>query len=172
MHKDDLIQLGKKHYEERREAGTIIQSAVNSEAHIDKTIGFIRGFKIVPQRRTALGGVVNLVGVKYSYGVQLGDSGIGAITRIENALDELEARIKNRETEISENEKSLVDAKAAVDLPFEQAEELESLQNELSEIDTELDLGKQEAPIVLDEPDGGKMELEILDEDEEEMEIA
>lgn len=59
-----------------------------------------------------------------------------------------------------------------MDLPFEQAEELESLQNELSEIDAELDLGKQEAPIVLDEPDGGKMELEILDEEEEEVEIA
>lgn len=172
LHKDDLIQLGKNRYEERKEAGAILQTAVNSEEYVDKTIGFIRGFKIVPQRRTALGGVVNLVGAKRIYGVQLGDSGIGAITRIENALDELEARIKNRETEITENEKSLEDAKAAVDLPFEQAEELESLQNELSEIDAELDLGKQEAPIVLDEPDGGKMELEILDEEEEEMEIA
>lgn len=172
LHKDDLIQLGKNRYEERKEAGAILQTAVNSEEYVDKTIGFIRGFKIVPQRRTALGGVVNLVGAKRIYGVQLGDSGIGAITRIENALDELEARIKNRETEITENEKSLEDAKAAVDLPFEQAEELESLQNELSEIDAELDLSKQETPIVLDEPDGGKMELEILDEEEEEVEIA
>ena len=64
------------------------------------------------------------------------------------------------------------DAKAAVDIPFEQAEELESLQNELSEIDAELDLGKQDPPIVLDEPDASKQELEILDETEEELEIA
>ena len=149
-----------------------MQSAVNSEEYVDKTIGFIRGFKIVPQRRTALGGVVNLVGAKYMYGVQLGDSAIGSITRIENALDELESRIINRESEIGENKKALEDAKVAVDLPFEQAEELESLQNELSEIDAELDLGKQETPIVLDEPDGEKMELEILDEEEDEAEIA
>ena len=46
------------------------------------------------------------------------------------------------------------------------------MQNELSEIDAELDLGKQETPIVLDEPDGEKMELEILDEEEDEAEIA
>ena len=87
-------------------------------------------------------------------------------------MDELESRIINRESEIGENKKALEDAKLAVDLPFEQAEELESLQNELSEIDAELDLGKQETPIVLDEPDGEKMELEILDEEEDEAEIA
>ena len=172
LHKDDLIQLGKNHYEERREAGSILQSAVNSGEYVGKTIGFIQGFKIVPQQRTALGGVVSLVGTKYMYGVQLGDSGIGAITRLENALEELEGRIMSKESEIGENKKSLEDAKAAVDIPFEQAEELESLQNELSEIDAELDLGKQDPPIVLDEPDASKQELEILDETEEELEIA
>ena len=116
----------------------------------------------------------NLFGNIYDYFFILTSSLyiIGSITRIENALDELESRIINRESEIGENKKALEDAKVAVDLPFEQAEELESLQNELSEIDAELDLGKQETPIVLDEPDGEKMELEILDEEEDEAEIA
>ena len=99
-------------------------------------------------------------------------SGIGAITRLENALDSLEGIITNKKVEIETNEKDLKAAQTAVEIPFEQAEELESLQNELSEIDAELDLGKQEIPIVLDEPDGEKMELEILDEEEEELEIA
>ena len=172
LHKDDLIQLGKKQYEERREAGTLLQRAVNSGEYVDKTIGFIRGFKIVPKRRTDLGGVVNLVGAKRVYGVQLGDSDIGAITRLENVLDDLEGHIKTKESEITGYEKELESAKAAVDIPFERAEEVESLQKELAEIDTELDLGREEAPIVLDEPDGEKMELEILDEEEEEVEIA
>ena len=172
LHKDDLIQLGKNRYEERREAGGLLQRAVNSEEYIDKTIGFIRGFKIVPQKRTPLGGVVNLVGVKRVYGVQLGDSDIGAITRIENLLDDLEGYIKNKESEITNYEKELESAKIAVDMPFERAEEVDSLQKELAEIDTELDLGREEAPIVLDEADGGKVEIEILDEEEEEMEIA
>ena len=172
LHKDDLIQLGKKQYEERREAGTLLQRAVNSGEYVDKTIGFIRGFKIVPKRRTDLGGVVSLVGAKRVYGVQLGDSDIGAITRLENVLDDLEGYIKTKESEITGYEKELESAKAAVDIPFERAEEVESLQKELAEIDTELDLGREEAPIVLDEPDGEKMELEILDEEEEEVEIA
>ncbi len=171
-HKDDTIQLGKNHYEERKDAGVVLLGAVKSDAYIGKTIGFIRGFKIVPQPRTTLGGVVNLVGAKYAYGLQLGDSDYGAILKLENVLETLEARIKNKQEEIATNEKEMADAQAAVNVPFEQAEEMESLQNELMEIDAELDLGKQETPIVLDETETPKEELEIIDEEEEEVEIG
>lgn len=57
---------------------------------------------------------------------------------------------------------------------FEQAEEAEQLRNELAAIDAELDLGKQEAPIVMDEDTEVKSVVEILneDDDEEETEVA
>ena len=50
---------------------------------------------------------------------------------------------------------------------------METLQTELSAIDAELDLNKQETPVVMDdeaEPD--KVEIEVLDETEEEPEVA
>ena len=44
-------------------------------------------------------------------------------------------------------------AKQQVDRPFEQIEEVEQLRNEFAEIDAELDVGKQEVPIVLENED-------------------
>ncbi len=171
-HKGEQIRLGKNYYEERAEAGKILLGAVQTDEYVGKVIGIIQGFKIVPQRRNTFGGVVNLVGEKFSYGVQLGDSDYGAIIKLENTLGGLEARIKNKQVEITTSEKEMENAKAAVDVPFEQAEEMESLQNELSAIEAELDLNKQENPIVLDEVETPKEEIEILDEEEEEVEIA
>lgn len=48
------------------------------------------------------------------------------------------------------------------------------MRNELAEIDAELDLGKQEAPIIMDEDTTDKPVVEILDEDddEDEAEVA
>lgn len=71
-------------------------------------------------------------------------------------------------------EQDLSAAKEQVDQPFEQAGEVEQLRNELAEIDAELDLGKQEAPIIMDEDTTDKPVVEILDEDddEDEAEVA
>lgn len=59
-----------------------------------------------------------------------------------------------------------------MDKPFEYAEEMESLQAELSAIDAELDLEKEEAPIVMDDEGEQKVKIEVLDEYEDEAEAV
>ena len=76
---------------------------------------------------------------------------------------------ENSEYDEAKNEQ----AKIEVEKPFEYAAEVESLQAELSAIDAELDLNKEETPIVLDnEAEPEKAEIEVLDETEEEVEVA
>ena len=70
-------------------------------------------------------------------------------------------------------ERNLTAAKEQVNKPFEQAEEVDRLREELASIDAELDLGKQETPIVMDEDITEKPVVEIIEEDDEcEAEIA
>lgn len=58
-----------------------------------------------------------------------------------------------------------------MDKPFEQTEEVKRLRNELAEIDAELDLGKQEAPIVLENEDDTPVQPVALNEAEDEYEL-
>lgn len=48
-HDKDLIRIGKNSYEERKDAGALLIRVVKSGEYVGKTVGFIKGFKIVPQ---------------------------------------------------------------------------------------------------------------------------
>lgn len=103
----------------------------------------------------------------------IGDSDVGAITRLENETDNFEKKILLSEKERMEESAKLAKAQIEVDKPFEYAAEVETLQTELSAIDAELDLNKQETPVVMDdEAELDKVEIEVLDETEEEPEVA
>ena len=102
--------------------------------------------------------------------MEISDSDVGTISRMENCLGCLEKHIEHYNDQRRAYEQDLTAAKEQVDQPFEQAEEAEQLRNELAEIDAELDLGKQEAPIVMDEDTEAKSVVEILNEDDEDEE--
>ncbi|MFR5103554.1 MAG: hypothetical protein ACLTE4_13490, partial [Christensenellaceae bacterium] len=171
-HKDDLIQIGKQKFAERKDAGELLVRVLKSQQYVGKTIGMFRGFRLVAMENGLYMSNVKLVGAN-EYKVGIGDSGIGAITRLENETDGFEKSISSTEKEIADEEAKLEQAKIEVKKPFEYAEEVESLQAELSAIDAELDLNKEEAPIVLDnEAEPEKAEIEVLDETEEEVEIV
>lgn len=172
IHKNDLIQIGNQKFIERKDAGALLLRVLNSEQYIGKTIGMFRGFKIVPMEKGAYMLNVKLVG-KNDYKVAIGDSDVGAITRLENETDSFEKAILSSEKERAEESAKLAKVQIEVDKPFEYAAEVETLQTELSAIDAELDLNKTEAPIVLDdEAEPEKIEIEILDESEDEPEVA
>ena len=171
-HKDDLIQIGKQKFAERKDAGELLVRVLKSQQYVGKTIGMFRGFRLVAMENGLYMSNVKLVGAN-EYKVGIGDSGIGAITRLENETDGFEKSISSTEKERADEEAKLEQAKIEVEKPFEYAEEVESLQAELSAIDAELDLNKEEAPIVLDnEAEPEKAEIEVLDETEEEVEVA
>lgn len=172
-HENDLIQIGKNKFEERKDAGALLIRVVTSGEYVGKTVGFIKGFAIVPLQKSNVGHSVKLIG-KASYTVNISDSEVGTISRMENCLKGFDDRLSDCEKIKEKYEKDLSVAKEQVDKPFEQAEEVGKLREELAEIDTELDLGKQEEPIIMDEDTTEKPVVEILDEDddEDESEVA
>jgi putative uncharacterized protein (fragment) len=172
IHKNDPIQIGSQKFTERKDAGALLIRVLQSEQYIGKTVGMFRGLKIVPMEKGTHMLNVKLIGVN-EYDVAIGDSDVGAITRLENETDSFEKKILSYEKEGAEESAKLAKAQIEVDKPFEYAEEVETLQKELFEIDSELDLNKQEAPIVMeDEAESEKVEVEVLDETEEEPEVA
>lgn len=172
-HENDLIQVGKNKYEERKDAGALLVQVVKSGEYVGKTVGYMKGFAIVPQMKDSEGLNLKLVGTG-SYTVHISDSDVGTISRMENCLNGFEKHIEYCHDKRRAYEQDLTAAKEQVDQPFEQAEEAEQLRNELAAIDAELDLGKQEAPIVMDEDTEAKPVVEILneDDDEDEAEVA
>lgn len=166
-HENDLIQVGKNKYEERKDAGALLIQVVASGEYIGKTVGYMKGFAIVPQMKDGEGHNLKLVGTG-SYVVHISDSDVGTISRMENCLNGFEKNIEHCLDKRRAYEQDLSVAKEQVDQPFEQAEEVERLRNELVAIDAELDLSKQEEPIVLDEDTEAKPDIEILDENEDE----
>ncbi len=172
-HENDLIQVGKNKYEERKDAGASLVQVVKSGEYVGKTVGYMKGFAIVPQMKDSEGLNLKLVGTG-SYTVHISDSDVGTISRMENCLNGFEKHIEYYHDKRRAYEQDLTAAKEQVDQPFEQAEEAEQLRNELAAIDAELDLGKQEAPIVMDEDTEAKPVVEILneDDDEDEAEVA
>ena len=169
-HKTDLIQIGNQKFIERKDAGELLVRVLKSQQYVGKTIGIFRGFKMVAMENGLYMSSVKLVGAN-EYKIGIGDSGIGAITRLENETDSFEKAIISTEKESADEEAKFEKAKNEVDKPFEYAEEVESLQAELSAIDTELDLNKEETPIVLDN-EAEPVEIEPLDENEDEPEVA
>ncbi len=169
-HKTDLIQIGNQKFIERKDAGELLVRVLKSQQYVGKTIGIFRGFRMVALENGLYMSSVKLVGAN-EYKIGIGDSGIGAITRLENETDSFEKAIISTEKESADEEAKLEKARNEVDKPFEYAEEVETLQAELSAIDAELDLNKEETPIVLDN-EADPVEIEPLDENEDEPEVA
>lgn len=168
LHKDDLMQIGKKQFEERKDAGDLLIRAVQSGQYIGKTIGYFRGFGIVPLEKEFGTHYLKLVGAG-EYKISISDSDVGTIARLENRTNDFEGDLKDAEIGKETVEHEVEIAKVEVNKPFEHQEEVEALQKELAEINAELDLEHGGEPVVLDNEgeDFGKLDIEILDEEDE-----
>lgn len=171
LHKGDQIQIGKQFFEERKDAGALLIKAVKSGQYVGKTIGYFRGFGIVPTEKRWDKYYLKLVG-NGQYEVEISDSDVGTISRMENVTNDFEKEIKYGYERKERAEQELIVAKSEVDKPFEHQTEMEALQSELAEINAELDLGHTKENIVLEDETGEIPKIEILDESEEEVEIA
>lgn len=126
IHKSDPIQIGSQKFTERKDAGALLIRVFQSEQYIEKTVGMFRGFKIVPMEKGTYMLNVKLIGVN-EYDVAIGDSDVGAITRLENETDSFEKKILSYEKEGAEESTKLAKAQIEVDKPFEYAEDSERI---------------------------------------------
>ncbi len=167
---DFSMQLGKKHFVERKDAGDLLVKAVYSNQYNNKVIGNICGFDIVPLPKNMLDDnrKIQLVG-QGKYYVEISTSNVGSITRIENFLSSLEERLESYKTSNAEYNKQLELAKIEVVKPFEYAEKILEMTNQLAELDAELDLNKQETPLVLDDEELQKEKAPVEEDNEKDI---
>lgn len=90
------------------------------------------------------------------YTVSLGTDVFGNLQRLDNALDGLAARIADAEQELEGVRSQLNNAKADVEKPFPQEEELKEKSARLDELNIRLNMHKRENEMVDgDHPDDG-----------------
>lgn len=81
------------------------------------------------------------------YEIELGESMLGTLTRIENAVNKIGPAIDNVEETIRRIQKDIADAKIEVEKPFAREEELRAMRLELSSINDELNVGNDQVII-------------------------
>lgn len=86
------------------------------------------------------------------YGTDIGNSGQGTITRIENLAERIPNYLEDARRELKETQKQLAVAKQQVGQPFLYEEELSEKVAQLTEINTKLEFESlQESEVILDE---------------------
>ena len=116
-------------------------------------IGSYRGFKIEVFYDTVNAHYcLNLCGAR-KYKVDLGMDALGNLTRIENELAKLPARLEAAKTKKAETIAQLETAKVEVEKPFAFEEELKEKTERLNALNIELNLNEKDTPVIDDEPE-------------------
>jgi hypothetical protein len=114
-----------------------------------KAIGSIGGFPISIEKfdeRATL-----LIHGKHSYRANVSDSPTGTIASLEHALDSIEDRLRERETDLAQSRRQIVDLTNQFEQPFEHEEKLAEATKRQQEIVTALDITKNQASAAVDE---------------------
>ena len=101
----------------------------------------------------------------FTHSVSLGTDVYGNITRIDNAIDNLETRLNQAKADLENTKTQLETAKIEVEKPFAQEEELKQKMARLNELNALLNVDKRENEIVGGEPDEGEQPTKNRDRD-------
>ena len=93
----------------------------------------------------------------FTHSVTLGTDVYGNITRIDNAVDNIETRLHKAEEQLENTKAQLETAKVEVEKPFAQEDELKQKMTRLTELNALLDMDKGDTPVVGGEPDEGDL---------------
>ena len=152
------IVLDGKRYTERPEAGEALAllyrriSEGRKKDDYDFEIGTYRGFRLYLSFDPFSAGLVLRGSSRYN--TDIGSSGQGAITRIENLAERIPSYLTYAQRDLEEVQKQLEAARQQMGQPFIYEEELSEKVATLTEINTKLEfesLQGQESEVVLDE---------------------
>jgi hypothetical protein len=138
-------------FTDRIKAGRALVFAAAAIKPFESTqaIGSIGGFPISIERfdeRATL-----LIHGKHSYRANVSDSPTGTIASLEHALDSIEDRLRERETDLAQSRRQIVDLTNQFEQPFEHEGKLASAAKRQQEIVTALDITKNQASAAVDE---------------------
>jgi hypothetical protein len=149
-----IMQLGNKTYTERKEAGDLFLAVINSGKYDDKIIGKLNGFDIIPVPGfTTLGVKTVTIRGNGNYNIEMSASETGSIIRLENFFKTLDSKLTESQSRLISLHNELSTAKTESVKPFEYAETIITMGEQLAALDAELDLNKQEvsATVIDDE---------------------
>lgn len=141
-------------YTEKADAGEMLLAICKDYPMSAATeIGSYRGFRIEIYYDTVNAHYcMNLCG-KAKYKVDLGSDALGNLTRIENELSKLPARLEATKTKKAETIAQLEIAKEEIKKPFAFEDELKEKTERLNALNIELNLNEKDTPVMDTEPE-------------------
>ena len=161
-----VYEINSKQYDNRKEAGEILTALVQKVSPEEKIIGKINGLSIIT---TVNSDKIVLAG-NGAYSVELGNDGVGNMLRIENKINGLDEIEKNITSKVERLEKEYQTALIQVEKPFAQEEEYRAKKEELSKIEAELSVNKDEELILDDSGVSVNVDDYVVIEQDDELE--
>lgn len=147
------------HYEEKKEAGTAILEACKAMTSPEpKEVGSYRGFTLLLSYDIVAKVFRMTLRGELSHTVELGSDIHGNIQRTENMLESLPSRLSACEKALATLKEQMENAKAEVEKPFEQEQELSEKAARLAELDALLNMDKRENAALDAEPEHTEIE--------------
>lgn len=153
-------------FTEKAEAGQVLIEACKAKTTPEPTpLGEYRGFKMELAFDTFTREYAVKLKGNITHSVTLGTDVYGNITRIDNAIDNLETRLNQAKADLDNIKKQLETAKVEVEKPFAQEEELKQKTARLNELNALLNVDKRENEIIGGEPDESEQPIKNRDRD-------
>ena len=147
------------HYAEKKEAGTAILEACKAMTSPEpKEVGSYRGFTLLLSYDIVAKVFRMTLRGELSHIVELGSDIHGNIQRMENVLESLPSRLSACEKALATLKEQMDNAKAEVEKPFEQEQELSEKAARLAELDALLNIDKRENDVLDAEPEHTEIE--------------
>ena len=147
------------HYAEKKEAGTAILEACKAMTSPEpKEVGGYREFTLLLSYDIVAKVFRMTLRGELSHTVELGSDIHGNIQRMENVLESLPSRLSACEKALATLKEQMENAKAEVEKPFEQEQELSEKAARLAELDALLNMDKRENATLDAEPEHAETE--------------
>ena len=155
-------------YTEKADAGEMLLAACKENPLSNPVeIGSYRGFKMeVYYDSFNTHFCLNLCG-KAKHKVDLGSDALGNLTRIENEIGKIPARLEAAKTRKAETLEQLANAKTEVQKPFVFEDELKEKNDRLNALNIELNLDEKDTPVMDTEPEQTEEQPERKTQDRE-----
>lgn len=163
MNQSFVMELDGKTFTERPKAGEMLLLLFNmTELQPDESvrIGSYRGFELLLARQSMYNMHLEIKGAK-NYAIDLGESELGNISRIENAIEKIPSLLHDAEQKQKDTHDQLTAALNEIDKPFEFEQKLQEMVARQSEINSALEFEElQGQEVMIDEPLVGQTEQE------------
>ncbi|MPM21189.1 hypothetical protein SDC9_67632 [bioreactor metagenome] len=148
------ISVFETFYTEKGEGGTAILDACKGMSSPEPVrLGSYRGFELELTFDTFEHKYKMTMRGALSYSITLGADAYGNLTRMDNALESFPERLGDAERNLENTRQQMLNAKAELERPFAQDEELKTKSARLAELDALLNLEQKDVEIVDEAPD-------------------